>query len=335
MIAKNREVVVITGASGGVGRAVAREFGRHGAHVGLLARGIEGLEGARREIEELGGKAEVIETDVSRYDQVEAAAKRVEERFGPIDVWINNAMVSIFAPFMKVTPSEYRHITEVTYLGQVWGTHVALERMLPRNRGHIVQVGSALARRSIPLQSAYCGAKHAIAGFTESVRTELIHMRSKVELTIVQLPGVNTTQFEWTRDKMDRRPKPVGKVYQPEVAARAIYWAAHHHRKEMWVGYPTVESIVGEKVASALLDRYVASAAWNGSQRKERVGPRRVDNFWRPVRADRGSHGPFDDRAAKRSAQVWLDEHRGLVGLALVGLALTSAAAFAVRRALG
>ena len=334
MKANKPEVVVVTGASGGIGRAIAREFGRHGAHVGLLARGLDGLEGAREEIEALGGKAEVIQTDVSHYDEIESAAKKVEQRFGPIDIWINNAMVSIFAPFVKVTPREFQHITDVTYLGQVWGTQVALDRMIPRDRGHIVQVGSALARRSIPLQAAYCGAKHAIAGFTESVRAELLHMGSHVDITIVQLPGVNTTQFEWTRDKMEKKPKPVGKVYQPEVAARAIYWAAHHRRKEMWVGAPTVESIVGEKIASSLMDRYLATRAWKGSQRKERVSKNRVDNFWKPVRGDRGSHGPFDKISAKRSSQVWLDEHRGLVALALTGIAVTGAA-FAARRALG
>ena len=324
---KSREVVVITGASGGVGRAVAREFGRHGARVALLARGREGLEAARDEIEALGGEAEVIPTEVSRYEEVEAAAARVEERFGPIDIWINNAMVSIFAPFTKVTPREFEHITEVTYLGQVWGTRAALDRMLPRDRGHIVQVGSALAHRSIPLQSAYCGAKHAIAGFTESVRTELIHARSRVRITMVQLPGVNTTQFEWTRNRMGRASKPVGKTYQPEVAARAIYWAAHHKRKEMWVGSPTVQSIVGQKVASAILDRYLAKKAWDGSQRDAPVN--HSDDFWKPVRGDRGAHGPFHAIAKKHSSQVWLDEHRGVVALA--GVVAAGAAIVAAR----
>ncbi len=331
---KRSEVVVITGASGGVGRAVAREFGKRGARVGLLARGHDGLEAAKREVEQLGGQAIAIPTDVSRYDDVSEAAKEVAQVFGPIDVWINDAMVSIYGPFMKVTPKEFQHITDVTYHGQVWGTRVALEHMVPRDRGHIVQVGSALAKRSIPLQSAYCGAKHAVAGFTESVRTELIHLRSKVKLTIVQLPGLNTPQFEWTRNKMEKKARPVGKIHQPEVAARAIYWAAHSNRKEMWVGWPTVESMLGERVASGLLDHYLAKAAWKGSMRKEKTDPNAPDNFWKPVVGDRGAHGPFDAKAAKFSTQVWLDEHRGLVALAGVGLAAT-AGAFIARQALG
>ncbi|HEY1959085.1 MAG TPA: SDR family oxidoreductase [Polyangiaceae bacterium] len=330
---KKPEVVVVTGASGGVGRAVAREFAKRGAHVGLLARGAEGLEGAKREVEQLGGKALAIPTDVSRYDDVAEAAAEVERQFGAIDIWINDAMVSIYGPFLKVTPKEYQHITDVTYHGQVWGTRVALERMVPRNRGHIVQVGSALAKRSIPLQSAYCGAKHAIDGFTESVRTELIHMKSKVVLTVVQLPAVNTTQFEWTRNKMSKKPRPVGKIHQPEIAARAIHWAAHTNRKEMWVGWPTVESIVGERVMSALLDRYLAKKAWKGSMRKEPADPRAPDNFWKPVGRDMGSHGPFDDKASKVSSQVWLDEHRAIVALA--GLGVAAAGALAIGKAFG
>ena len=329
------EVVVVTGASGGVGRAVAREFGRHGAHVGLLARGQDGLEAARREIEELGGRAIAIPTDVSRYDDVAEAAAEVERQFGPIDIWINDAMVSVFAPFMKVTPKEYQHVTDVTYHGQVWGTRVALERMMPRNRGHVVQVGSALSKRSIPLQSAYCGAKHAVAGFTESIRTELLHAKSNVVLTIVQLPAVNTPQFEWSRNKMPRRPRPLGKIHQPEIAARAIYFAAHSNRKEMWVGWPTLESILGERVASALLDRWLAKTAWKGQMRKDRADPNAPDNFWKPVAGDHGARGPFDAKAAKRTSQVWLDEHRGLVALAGVGLAAATAGALVASRSLG
>jgi len=323
------EVVVVTGASGGVGRAVVREFAKRGAHVGLLARGAEGLEGAKRDVERLGGEAVAIPTDVSQYGAVADAAAEVERRFGPIDVWVNDAMVSIYGPFMDVTPKEFEHITAVTYLGQVWGTRVALERMVPRDRGHIVQIGSALAKRSIPLQSAYCGAKHAIAGFTESVRSELIHMKSNVVLTVVQLPGLNTPQFEWTRNKMGRKARPVGKIHQPEIAARAIHWAAHTKRKEVWVGWPTVESILGERVASSVLDHYLARAAWDGSMRKERTDPSAPDNFWKPVADDRGAHGPFDALATKFSTQVWLDEHRGLVALAGLGLAATAGALLA------
>ena len=329
---KKSEVVVITGASGGVGRAVAHEFAKRGARIGLLARGVEGLEGAKREVEQLGGQAIAIPTDVSHYDEVTEAAREVEQHFGAIDTWVNNAMVSIYAPFMKITPKEYQHISDVTYHGQVWGTRVALERMVPRNRGHIVQVGSALAKRSIPLQSAYCGAKHAIDGFTESVRTELIHMKSKVVLTVVQLPAMNTTQFEWTRNKMPKKSRPVGKIHQPEIAARAIYWAAHTNRKEMWVGWPTVESILGERVASSLLDKILANKAWKGSMRDERADANARDNFWKPMPVDMGSHGPFDRKATKFSTQVWLDEHRGLVALA--GLGVAAASALALRQAL-
>jgi len=234
---------------------------------------------------------------------------------------------------MKVTPREFQHITEVTYLGQVWGTRVALERMLPRDRGHVVQVGSALAKRSIPLQSGYCGAKHAIEGFTESVRTELLHMRSRVVVTVVQLPAMNTPQFEWTRNKMPKKPRPIGTIHQPEIAARAIYWSAHTRRKETWVGWPTVESILGERLASALLDRYLADVAWKGAMRKEPVDPTAPDNFWRPAPGDHGAHGPFDDRARRSTSQVWLDEHRALVALlAVAGVAVTAGAAVAASR---
>jgi len=316
-----KEVVVITGASGGVGRATVREFARHGAAIGLLARGVDGLQGAAREVEQLGGRALVLPTDVSEVGQVEAAAAAVETQLGPIDIWINDAMVSTFSPFMSLTPDEFHHITEVTYLGYVWGTRAALQRMLPRNRGTIVQVGSALAHRSIPLQSAYCGAKHAIEGFTESIRTELLHNKSAVHVTVIELPGVNTTQFEWTRNKMDEKPKPVGTIYQPEVIADAIYYLAHTRRKEMWVGWPTVESIVGEKLAAAALDHYLADAAWDGSLSGTPKDPAAPDNFYQPVPGDHGARGPFTNQAKTRSTQVWLDKHRGPLAWAGAGLA--------------
>jgi len=322
------EVVVVTGASGGIGRATVREFARHGARIGLLARNVEALEAAKREVEGAGGKAIVLPTDVAHEEQVEAAAGRVEQEFGAIDIWINNAMVSIFGPFTRLSAEEFRHITEVTYLGQVWGTMAALKRMLPRDRGTIVQVGSALAHRSIPLQAAYCGAKHAIVGFTESVRTELIHMKSHVHLTVVNLPGVNTTQFLWTRNKMPEKPKPVGTIFQPEVAADAIYFAGHHKRKEMSVGWPTVEAINAEKFASAAMDEYLANAAWEGSLREEPSQPGKADNFWEPVPGDRGSHGPFDEEARTFSLQTWASKNRGwlaVAGAATAALAVSLA----------
>lgn len=314
------EVVVITGASAGVGRAVVREFARDRAHVGLIARGIDGLRAAQREVESAGGRAVMVPTDVSNPDDVDAAAERIERELGPIDIWINVAMVSTFAPFIKITPDEFRRITDVTYLGFVWGTMAALRRMMPRNRGKIVQVGSALAYRSIPLQSAYCGAKHAIVGFTESLRTELIHQRSDVKLTMVHLPGVNTTQFLWTRNKMPHTPRPVGTVYQPEVPARAIHWAAHHDRRQLLVGYPTFESVVGEKLVPGLLDHYLADVAWKGSMTQTPADRQKPDNLFHPLPGDWGAHGPFDSEATERSLETIMAEHRGAIGLGVLAL---------------
>ena len=251
MASTNRpEVVVITGASAGVGRATVQAFARRGAHIGLLARGQAGLEGARRDVEELGGQAMVLPTDVSHPEQVEQAADAVERAFGPIDVWVNDAMCSVFSPAKEMTPADYRRVTEVAYLGFVYGTLAALKRMLPRNRGMIVQVGSALAYRGIPLQSAYCGAKHAIHGFTESVRCELIHDRSNVKITMVQMPALNTPQFDWVKSRLPRKPQPVPPIYQPEVAAEAIYHAAHHYRREWYVGGSTAVVIAGNKLGT-------------------------------------------------------------------------------------
>src|SRR5215218_2864905 len=263
---KRPEVVVITGASAGVGRATAREFARRGAHVALIARGRDGLEGARREVERAGGRALVLPLDVSDADAVEQAAELTVRELGPIDVWVNNAMLSVFSPVTEMRPEEYKRVTEVTYLGYVYGTLAALRRMLPRDRGVIVQVGSALAYRGIPLQSAYCGAKHAVQGFTESVRCELIHDGSGVKITMVQLPALNTPQFGWVRNRLPRKPQPVPPIYQPEVAADAIVWAARHYRREWVVGGSTALAIAGDKVAPGLGDWYLARQGYDAQQ---------------------------------------------------------------------
>ena len=332
MAVDNRpEVVVITGASAGVGRATAQAFGRRGARVGLLARGRDGLEGARAEVEAAGAKALVLPTDVSDAQAVEAAAGEVEERFGPIDVWVNNAMVSVFSPVKEMTAEEFRRVTEVTYLGTVYGTLAALKRMLPRNRGSIVQVGSALAYRGIPLQSAYCGSKHAIQGFTESLRSELIHDRSDVQLTMVQMPALNTPQFGWVRSRLPRKPQPVPPIFQPEVAAEAIVWAAQHRRNELWVGWPAVKAIWGNKFIPRELDYYLARTGYDSQQTDEPVDQDRKDNLWEPLPGDHGAHGSFDNRAHRRSYQWWANTHRGGLALAGTALAMLTGAALARR----
>ncbi|HKV90916.1 MAG TPA: SDR family oxidoreductase [Candidatus Angelobacter sp.] len=320
-----RETVVITGASAGLGRAVAREFGRHGANVGLLARGIEGLEGAKREIESMGGTALAIPTDVADSEAVEHAAALVEERLGPIKIWVNNAMASVFSPVTQMKPEEYKRVTEVTYLGVVYGTLAALKHMLPRNSGAIVQVGSALAYRSIPLQSAYCAAKHAIAGFTDSLRSELIHDKSKIRLTMVQMPALNTTQFGWVKSRLKNKAKPVPPIFQPEVGARAIYWAAHHRRRELYVGWPTLEAIVGNKVAPGFLDHYLARNGFAAQQTSEPEDPNRLDNLWEPLPGDHGAHGTFDALAHKRSWELRTTLNRLWIG---AGLGITAAGIF-------
>jgi NAD(P)-dependent dehydrogenase (short-subunit alcohol dehydrogenase family) len=327
-------VIVITGASAGVGRAAVRAFAkryRDRARIGLLARGRDGLEGAKAEVEREGGRALVCVTDVADYAQVENAAARVEEELGPVDVWVNDAMVSMYSTFMDMTVEEFEHITRVTYLGYVHGTRAALQRMLPRDRGVIVQVSSALAHRSIPLQSAYCGAKHAINGFTEALRCELFHNNSRVRLSLVDLPGVNTTQFTWTKNNMGKKVRPTGPIFQPEVAADAIVFASENNRKEIWVGYPTTESVVGEKVASGLLDHYLSHAAWEGALRPESDSPSRPDNFWQPLPGDHGSHGPFDDQSHDASAQLWMGKHRKGLLATVAGIGLGAAAYAAYR----
>ena len=327
-----REVVVVTGASAGVGRATAQAFARRGASVGLLARGRGGLEGARIEVESAGGEALVIPTDVSDAEAVEAAARRVEEELGSIDVWVNNAMVSVFSPAKEMTPEEYKRVTEVSYLGTVYGTLAALKRMLPRDKGHIVQVGSALAYRAIPLQSAYCGSKHAIQGFTESLRSELIHDRSDVRLTMVQLPAINTPQFGWVKSRLPNNPQPVPPIFQPEVPAEAIYWAAHHDRNELWLGWPAVKAVVGNKVIPRGLDYYLAWTGFDSQQTKEPVSPDRKDNLFEPVddAEDRGAHGTFDERSQRKSYQWLASTHRGWLAAGAVGL--TAAAYAALKR---
>ncbi|HYD75799.1 SDR family oxidoreductase [Ramlibacter sp.] len=320
-------VVVVTGASAGIGRAIAREFGRRGWRVALLARGADGLEAARREVQALGGQALVLPTDVADEQQVEAAAAAVEAQWGAIDVWVNNAMATIFSPAMQVDARDFRRATEVTYLGAVWGTLAALRRMKPRDRGTIVQVGSALAYRSIPLQAPYCGAKAALRGFTDSLRSELAHDRSRVRLSMVQLSAFNTPQFEWGRTTLPRRPRPMGRIFQPELAARAVYLAATRPRREFWVGWPAAQAILGNRLVPGLLDRMLGRRAVEGQQDPDPLPSPRPDNLWQPVAGDHGAHGRFDAEAKDGSFQFWLDRHRGpvLLGAAL-GLCVAAAA---------
>ncbi|WP_175409251.1 SDR family oxidoreductase [Streptomyces sp. TRM64462] len=327
-----RQTVVVTGASGGIGRATARAFARRGARVGLLARGRTGLEAAAREVEQLGGTALVVPADVADHDQVQAAATAVEDAFGPIDVWVNTAMVSVLAPFTDVAPDEFRRVTEVTYLGYVHGTRAALDRMLPRDQGTIVQVGSALGDRAIPLQSAYCAAKHAVNGFTSSLRTELLHNRSNVQVTIVQMPAVNTPQFSWVLSRMPRHPQPVPPVYQPEIAAGAILYAADHPRRRQYcAGASTLATILAERLAPALLDRYLARTGYDSQQTADTIPPDRPHNLWHPLDGDDGrdfgAHGVFDSTAHDRAPQLWASRHPRALGAAAAATALATACA--------
>ncbi|MBV9214422.1 MAG: SDR family oxidoreductase [Actinobacteria bacterium] len=323
----DRETVVVTGATAGVGRAVVREFAKRGANVGLVARGEDGLDAARTEVDRAGGRALALPTDVADHAAVDAAAARVEDELGPIDIWVNDAMTTVFAFFDDIEPEEFRRALEVTYLGAVWGTRAALARMLPRDRGTVVLVGSALAYRGIPLQSAYCGAKHAEKGFFESLRCELRNRGSRVHLTMVQLPGLNTPQFDHCRSKMPKVPQPVAPVYQPEVAARAVHWAAHQRRREVYVGGSTVYTIVGNKVAPWLAERYLARTAVNGQQTDEPAGER-DDNLFEPTRGDGGAHGRFDQMAHAGSIQLRATmRRRWLAGIGAAGIAAALSAA--------
>lgn len=310
--------VVITGASAGVGRASAIEFARRGANVAVLAREPEALEETAAQLRRLGVRAFPLALDVSDAEAVEAAAGRIETTLGPIDVWVNNAMLTVFSPVTRMTPGEFARVTEVTYLGYVWGTMAALRRMTARNRGCIVQVGSALAYRSIPLQAAYCGAKHAIRGFTDALRCELLHEHSRVHVTMVQMPALNTPQFNWAENHMPHPPQPVAPVYQPEVAARAIVWAARHRRREVYVGISTAKAILANKIAPGWLDHYLGKTGYRSQQRTGSSGTDQHSNLWQPRADGHCVHGPFDDKAQARSAALWLDTHRGLtLGVAL------------------
>jgi NAD(P)-dependent dehydrogenase (short-subunit alcohol dehydrogenase family) len=321
-----QEIVVITGASAGVGRATAQAFGRRKAKVGLIARGRDGLEAARREIEAAGGEAIVLPLDVSDHDAVDRAASEVEKTFGPIDIWINNAMASVFSPIMEMEPDDYRRVTEVTYLGYVWGTLAALRRMKPRDRGAIVQVGSALAYRGIPLQSAYCAAKHAVQGFHDSLRCELIHDNSNVRVVMVQMPALNTPQFGWVKSRLPRKAQPVPPIFQPEVAAEAIVWAAYSDRREINVGLPTSAAIIGNNFVPGLADHYLARNGYDSQMIDEPEDPNRPNNLWKPLPGDHGAHGAFDTRSIDTSIELELNKRRPWIVAAGVLIGVATAA---------
>ncbi|MBV9544467.1 MAG: SDR family oxidoreductase [Chloroflexi bacterium] len=311
------EVVVITGAGAGLGRAIVQSFARHGAHIGLVARGTDRLEDASREVESLGGKALILPGDVADPATAEHAAEETERVFGPIDVWVNDAMTTVFSPFHEMDAEDFKRVTEVTYLGFVYGTMAALKRMRPRDHGAIVQVGSALAYRSIPLQSAYCGAKHAIVGFTDSIRSELIHDRSHVHITVVHMPALNTPQFSWCKSNMPRKAQPVPPIYQPEVGADAVYWAAHQRHREVFVGWPTARAIWGQRFLPGLLDHLAAKMAWDGQLYDGAPDRSRSVDLYEPVPGHQSAHGAFDARAQSGSWEVQLTMQASRVATAL------------------
>lgn len=325
--------VVITGASAGVGRAVVHRFARAGWRIGLIARDADALEEVRREVEEMGGAALTLPTDVADAEAMFAAADRVANTFGSIDVWINDAMVTVFSQVWDMTPEEFRRVTEVTYLGFVHGTMAALRHMRPAGRGHIIQIGSALAYRGIPLQAAYCGAKHAIRGFTDSLRTELIHEHSRIRLTLMELPAVNTPQFDWARTHMPRQPRPVAPVVQPEVIADAVYQAVRHPRREYWIGLSTLKVILGNTVLPAWLDRYLAKVAFSGQETQQAVTATRADNLMAPVRALHRTHGRFGREAQDHALIV--DGPIARVVPLIAGALMAVAAGLLVGRAQG
>ncbi len=333
---KEQPVIVITGASGGVGRTTVREFAkRTGVRLALIARGRKGLEGARREAEQAGATAIVVQADVADAQAVENAARRTEEQLGPIDIWVNVAMTTVFGPFLSITPEEYKRVTDVTYLGYVNGTRAALSRMRPRKRGTIVQVGSSVAYRGIPLQTAYSGAKHAIQGFTESLREELIHEKSAVKLTMVQLPAIDTTQFKWCKNTLERKWQPVPPIYSPEVVARAIVWAAYHPRqREYYVGGTTFKAIWADKAVPGIVDRYLAKKGYGAQLYDGYNYPDKPNNLWEPIDEDLGAHGDFGSRSRKGSPQVWALTHPRATRAALVSSGALLYAVFALSHAL-
>ncbi len=320
-------IVVVTGGSAGLGRATAVAFAKRGAHVAILARDPDRLHEAEAEIARHGGRVLALSVDVADAEAMEEAADEIEEKLGLIDIWVNNAMTTVFAPVEQIEPAEFKRVTEVTYLGFVYGTMAALKRMRRRDRGVIVQVGSALAYRSIPLQSAYCGAKHAVHGFTDSVRCELIHEQSRIHVTMVQMPALNTPQFDWCLSRMPRQSQPVPPIFQPEVGAEAIVWAATHKRRELYVAWPALKTIIGTKLFPALGDRMAARQAWDGQMTKELQSGTAAANLFTPVKGEQGSHGRFDARAHGRSPEVWLSKHRAwIVPISLVAVGVGVAA---------
>jgi NAD(P)-dependent dehydrogenase (short-subunit alcohol dehydrogenase family) len=315
------EVVVITGAGAGLGRAIVQAFARCRARIGLVSRGRDRLEDARREVESLGGQALVLPGDVADPATTEEAAARTEEAFGPLDVWVNDAMTTVFSPVVEMTPDDYRRVTDVTYLGFVYGTLAALKRMRPRDRGAIVQVGSALAYRSIPLQSAYCAAKHAMVGFTDSLRSELIHDQSHVRVTVVHMPAINTPQFGWCKSRMPRKAQPVPPIFQPEMCAEAVYWAAHERHRELFVGWPTVRAIWAQRLVPGLADHLAARMAWDGQMYDAPVDRDQPVDLYEPVAGHQSAHGSFDARARSSSWELQLTLGASRIATALSDLA--------------